>query len=244
MVLAERGSQERDGRLPMIAVFLDDEPFVQRRWQSCFEDLRGIEVKTPSIETVEDIINFTSGWNEADLSRVSAVVIDQRMPGRKIVSGWLRRLKEVNQDVWVVETSWLPFPSLCLFQETNSFFDKDEIEVVFKIVRQAPEALKVQVFRMATNKGFLRARILEEESTEEGIRLSLLILTGDSWFPRLLEILRKEKEEFIKEILTSEDDSWRIEVLHDSWNIIGHLIAGNDPSFFSVSLARLKGSFS
>lgn len=248
-IFSKTHQAESEMKPPMLIILIDDDALFANHWPKVVEGVKGIELLTPVVETSEDFERFSNSISDADLSRTDVVIVDQYKYSASLIttiSSWIEKLKHLNEDAWIVEVSGFLDES-GVFPRSDSFIDRPEEEFrTFKAATDAPRTASavIEAIKLTTNRGFIESQSLDSEKIpRKQAEESFNSLLANSYFTRVLEMAGIDEQSF-KDAIMWHPFGYKpqIEILHNAWTLVGHLMAGTDEAIYSMSVTRLQES--
>ncbi len=228
-----------------IILIIDDEP---KNMEYVAEEISNVDGLQAKLMHPNALPKITTD----ELERTVLILADQFLhhwePMDK-TREFLQKVKLINSKAEIIEISYHLQPSV--YKDSIGTIDtfnligdvRDEMEKWPK----NPEIFLTKL-KWKSNYAFKEADKADRvEDNDEDIitsfgrvRRIFEKLTKDKNFPKLLSVLDVSEDEFIGSFMADNNLSRRKEILHSSWQTIGHIVCGNSEDFYAMSAQRLK----
>lgn len=214
----------------------------------------GVDLETLKPQDRFDIRKYTIELDSKKAQAVGILFIDQFVESkslRDMAQKMIDKFKELNPDVWIVETSLAPSTTddlatqyQAIYEGSNSVIDLWDLQDLLRDFAKDPSGLGWQNLRFRTNSAYMAANELDNpgEPVSESRMYELFIrLSSDQQYIRLLKVLGLQipdelygdpLEFILFKVLTddSEDNvELRQKILHAAFQTVGAWKAGAKP---------------
>jgi hypothetical protein len=242
---------------PHLAIIIDDLPPMAKGWKNILES-SDVEIILSPI-SIPGLIDFLDNFNDADLSRTRLVILDTSFVLNTeedeggIVTNFLKRLKDINPQSFVMERSGNHIYEAFSHSDVAYNLDFSDRLVFQKIIRQQPSFyLKYLKFKTYLSPESLSAQKIDPKSewcrtqghepTEEDLYQSSMKLIDHYLFPYLASMFDIGNTDGFYDILKAHPLEKALDLLHDCWNIIEMRRMGRSDEEISQSQTVLRMS--